>query len=180
MTYHQRRGAKKYIQFDWTILTHQAINMELFYFPINSADSGLLSITHLFSTEWESSLLTVQSDSIHFFLSPLVIFFPNYFFWLLKVSFLPLRLGSLPFKTKHYHDCLTSFILFNRNHLHYFPEAWKIHTSSPCCLCTFVLTFLSCSQSFCLDRVQHICSIMGDNHPPVLELKQKGWAVPVL
>ena len=64
-----------------------------------------------------------------------------FFFWLLKVSFLPLRLGSLPFKTKHYHDCLTSFILFNRNHLHCFPEAWKIHTSSPCCLCTFVLPF---------------------------------------
>lgn len=131
MTYHHRRGVKKYIQFDWTVLTHQAINTEQFYFPINSADSGLLSITHLFSTEWESSLLTVQSDSIHFFCH----------LWLLKVSFLPLRLASLPFKTKHYHDCLTSVILVNLNLLHCFPEAQKIHTSSPCCLCTLVLPF---------------------------------------
>ena len=63
--------------------------MEQFYFPINSADSDLLSITHLFSTEWESSLLTVQSDSIHFFLSPLVIFFSNYFFFLAIKSVIP-------------------------------------------------------------------------------------------
>lgn len=170
MTYHHRRGVKKYIQFDWTVLTHQAINTEQFYFPINSADSGLLSITHLFSTEWESSLLTVQSDSIHFFCH----------LWLLKVSFLPLRLASLPFKTKHYHDCLTSVILVNLNLLHCFPEAQKIHTSLPCT--SAPLSYLS--QLFpvllCLDRVQHICSIMGDNHPPALELKQEGWAVPVL
>lgn len=42
--------------------------------------------------------MIVQSDSIHFFCH----------FWLLKMSFLSLRLGSLPFKTKYYHDCLTS------------------------------------------------------------------------
>lgn len=102
MTNHQRQGAKKYIQFDWTIMTHQAINMEQFYFPINSADSGLLSIAHLSPTEWESFFLIVQSDSIHFFC----------YLWLLKVSFLSLRLGSLPFKTKYYHDCLASVKLF--------------------------------------------------------------------
>ena len=44
-------------------MTHQAINMEQFYFPINSADSGLLSIAHLSPTEWESFFLIVQQKN---------------------------------------------------------------------------------------------------------------------
>lgn len=115
-------------------------------FSNNFYESDLLTIPHPFSAEWQSSLVAVQFDSIHFFCH----------LWLLEVSFQLLRLSPLHFKTKYYHDCLTSVSI-----LHCSPEAQKSHTSLPCCLCMPRLTFVICSQSLslCLGRVQHVCSV---------------------